>query len=279
MRLRLDPEHGGRIVSLVALGREWLTESWPAAPGATRFVHSGTGGWDEALPTIAPSEGLPDHGDVWNVPWSVSSAGKHEIATTVRSASSGIVLERLVRPTPDGLAVRYRASTTDLRPRSFLWSAHPLFSAADGAHITLPGVTEVLQEYPRVDTHAPVPGATAIGGAGATVAPRAVKAFVASRALRSNPAGVGGPRSVHASIALPDGRSLGMTWDPAEIPWLGVYADSGEFSRDPVLALEPTSTPSDSAAQARELWTVSASLPREWSVHLHCSEGPSVPAR
>lgn len=279
LRLRLDPDHGGRIVSLVALGREWLTESWPAAPGATRFVHPGTGGWDEALPTIAPSADLPDHGDVWNVPWSVSSAGEGGVATTVRSASSGIVLERVIRPTPEGLAVRYRASTTEVRPRAFLWSAHPLFSAADGAHVVLPGVTEVVQEYPRVDAHGPVPGTTAFGSPGDVAVPRAVKAFVPSRALRSGPGGAEDSRAARASIAVADGRALTMTWDPVEIPWLGLYTDTGEFSRGPVLALEPTSTPSDSATSASDLWTVSASSPREWSVHLHCSEKAPGPVK
>jgi galactose mutarotase-like enzyme len=271
LRLRLDPEHGGRIVSLTGLGREWLTGSSPAEPGATRFVHPGTGGWDEALPTIAPSDDLPDHGDVWNVPWSVASVGEDEVTTTVRSVSSGVVLERRIRATSDGLAMRYRASTGAARPRSFLWSAHPLFSAADGAHVVLPGVTEALQEYPRVDPHAPVPGATSSGPADDDVTPRAVKAFVASTALRSSSEKTGGSRRVQASIVLADDRALSMTWDPLEIPWLGIYADTGEFSQGPVLALEPTSTPSDAAAGASELWAVSAASPREWSIHLHCS--------
>jgi hypothetical protein len=137
----------------------------------------------------------------------------------------------------------------------------------------------VLQEYPRIDAHAPVPGAKPIGAPGDVAAPRAVKAFVPSRALRSGPGESDDSRAACASIAVADGRALTMTWDPVEIPWLGLYTDTGEFSRGPVLALEPTSTPSDSAASASDLWTVSAASPREWSIHLHCSEAGAGPTR
>src|SRR5467141_2875699 len=93
IRLALLPQLGGKIISLVRVdsGREYLvslagTQSSfrPPSFGGT-FVDYNNVGFDECIPTIAACDypeskfagfQLPDHGDVWSLPW------QHEIRDT-----------------------------------------------------------------------------------------------------------------------------------------------------------------------------------------------------
>jgi hypothetical protein len=82
------PEIGGKMISLmrVASGREFLLlpplhapHPYPRPLYGDLFEKHGTNGFDECLPTIAPckypgngpaGDPLPDHGELWSVPWS-----------------------------------------------------------------------------------------------------------------------------------------------------------------------------------------------------------------
>ncbi|MEI7911343.1 MAG: hypothetical protein WCK77_17050 [Verrucomicrobiota bacterium] len=80
VELAVVAELGAKVISLVnrTSGREWLWHP-PGALALFRnrpgddFATSTITGWDECLPTIAPCEhhgrALPDHGEVWSVPW------------------------------------------------------------------------------------------------------------------------------------------------------------------------------------------------------------------
>src|SRR5260370_21274909 len=82
VEIAVVPELGAKIISLKNLetGREWM---WHP-PGGLKlfrnrpdddFSKSPLVGVDECLPTIAPcswrGRDLPDHGELWNTPWSV----------------------------------------------------------------------------------------------------------------------------------------------------------------------------------------------------------------
>ena len=85
IRTVVVPTMGAKIVSLLdkRTGTEWLAGPGerpfrPSAYGAT-FDQQDMSGWDEMFPTITacpyPAPGaytgapLPDHGEVWAVPW------------------------------------------------------------------------------------------------------------------------------------------------------------------------------------------------------------------
>jgi galactose mutarotase-like enzyme len=259
LRLLVDAEHGGRIVSLRHDDHEWLAPSSPAPTGATGFVHAGTGGWDEALPTVAPSGGLPDHGDLWNTAWEVVEATASMLTLAAASASADVRLERTIAATDDGLELRYRASTTANTDRRFLWSAHPLVAAEPGTTFDLPGVTVLMEEHPVRGRVRAAPAPSWAAGSER----RGVKAFVPSSALSRT----AGPDSVvAASIVRAGGHRLTLAWDPDEIPWLGLYWDTGEFSSRTVIALEPTSAGTDAADRDDDGWAVRAGHPVAWSV-------------
>lgn len=241
----VDPEHGARIVSLTAHDREWLSPSRPDGSGP--FVHAGTGGWDEAIPTVEACEldgtALPDHGDVWNSVWEAVDTG-NSVTTTTDLRSVPVRLRREISATPTGLRLSYTATTTSIDPVAFLWSAHPLFRAEPGSVMRM---TEQLltEEYPSRGRRVRIPA-----GIDAIAADAALKAFASGLA--------------EASVVHPDGAAVTLSWDPGLLPYLGLYWDRGEFSTGPVMAIEPTMAPTDSAARAESLWTVTATAPKSW---------------
>src|SRR5260370_612855 len=78
----IQPEHGGRIISLRLAGDELLDQGIGVDdPSAVGFVAAGARGWDEMVPCVDASrypgpgsfEGveLPDHGEAWRWAWTV----------------------------------------------------------------------------------------------------------------------------------------------------------------------------------------------------------------
>ena len=252
----VDVVHGGRIVSLASGGREWLSPSSPLPKGAPRtFVHSGTGGWDEAIPTVeacvlADGTVLADHGEVWDREWQVTSASEHHLGTAVSLQSLPLVFERLITATTSGLRFDWRVTTASTAPVSFLWSAHPLFAADLATRVTSDAPGEATGEYPQRGAAAPSRLALGDLDEGA-----ALKAFVSG--------------ATRASVVHADGSAITLAWSAADLPHLGLYLDRGEFTTRGVVAIEPTMAATDSAARAPELWSVSAGLDRVW--HLDVS--------
>jgi hypothetical protein len=235
--LLLDPADGGRITSLTAHGREWLAPSSPRVPTES-FMDAGTGGWDECAPTLRASilpDGtvLRDHGDAWRSPWAEG--------IRVSLPSVGVTLERTLAATASGVRLSYTASTASSVPVPLLWSAHPLFLAPPGTRIVATGT--LTAEYPVVEQIA--------WPASIDDVPGAVKAFTDVQ---------------EASIRHADGVELSMRWS---LPHAGFYWDSGEFTTTPVVAIEPTTGRSDSAALVLDqLPVVRADEPLEWWVEV-----------
>ena len=90
LRLVIHPSFGGKISSLFYKPREVeLLSSEPCpseleSPYDRAFESGWLGGWDECLPSIAPRRHpdaawrdvtIPDHGEVWSLPWTTEDAG------------------------------------------------------------------------------------------------------------------------------------------------------------------------------------------------------------
>ena len=230
--VQVDVADGARITSLTSGDREWLAPSGPRSAGV--FVQPGSGGWDEVVPTVAAcalddGTALADHGDAWQTPWILDSADESQLQTSVRLTSLPISLTRRIEATATGLRLSWSASTDAAVPVPLAWCAHPLFAADAGTRlVTATPVSELVEEYPRRGTPRGWPGAV-----GAT----AIKAFT-----DATQAGVD---VVHAN-----GDTLTLGWDPALLPYLGLYWDGGEFTDTPVVAIEPSTAFGDSSARA-----------------------------
>ncbi len=255
------PGRGGKIVSLVDdQGTEWLLGPpdplpAPARPGA-RFIEAELCGWDECAPTIdvcrlADGTALPEHGDLWTAAWSVRSAASMEIGGTALPYT----LRREVRAIDAGLELRYRVTAN--RPIPFLWAAHPQFLAPPGTMIELPaGVDRVLDVYREPGAEHPWDE----GLASIDTVPEAT-----GRKVYLPPTASVGT----AALRRPDGRALRLTWDPATVPYLGLWYDRSGFARADVIAIEPTTGYYDSLARAVDADRVSLVTPDhplEWSL-------------
>lgn len=212
------------------------------------------GGWDEMLPTVAMTQlpdgtRLPDHGEAWRVPWAVLHADGRTVSARVRLRSLPLQLTRAVRVLPDALRLDYQCRTFGHRKVPVLWAAHPLFAAPPHTQVLLQR-RDGAGEYPVRGRSVTIPqGIDDLGGG------QALKAFV--------------PGTAWAAVRRPSGAQLELTWDPALLPWLGVYLDRDVFTREPVIALEPTTGPGDDAAQVLDrLPTASARAPLTWWLEL-----------
>ncbi|TFB99523.1 hypothetical protein E3O42_13270 [Cryobacterium adonitolivorans] len=230
--VQFDVADGARITSLTAGGREWLAPSGPRSPGV--FVQPGSGGWDEVVPTVAActladGTALADHGDGWQAAWTLDSADAQHVQTSVGLPSLQISLTRRIEATDTGIRLTYTASTDAAGPVPLAWCAHPLFVAdADTRLVAAAPEPRLIEEYPHRGRPRDWPGA--VGDA-------AIKAFT------------DGARS-SAAVVHANGDTLTLEWDPALLPYLGLYWDGGEFTETPVVAIEPSTAFGDSAARA-----------------------------
>ncbi len=228
------PRRGAKIASLrhASSGREWLEqpagELGPPPGYGSAFTDAGMFGWDEMLPTITGSaypdgeyQGapLPDHGEVWRLPWKTRVAGEAFVWST-----SGRVLPyevtRTMRTVGARLQLEYELAATGTTPLWLLWAAHPQF-AVGGRHtrIVLPAeVRHVLDVWWSMRT---AHGSDSIGTQ--TWFPTSASGLttVPMRAIRSSPwslprvtttiwrwpSGISAcPRSIQ------EGRCAGLSW-------------------------------------------------------------------
>ncbi len=168
------PEHGARIVSLVYLPtrREllWSPDDLTALPApayAMPYPDQPAVGIDECIPTIWADTfaglSLPDHGEVWSVPWGVN-ATNDTIETSVGLRQTPFLFQRRLSLTgPATVRLDYTLTNHGNRPHPALWALHPLMRWRPGMRITLPpSVTTV--EVGSVDGTSPLtpytPGAS-----------------------------------------------------------------------------------------------------------------------
>jgi len=118
--VRIDAADGGRWTSLWLAGREWLWDG-PGLVDGPRTGHvafTDAGGVDECFPTV---RGTPDHGGLWNQPWTDTVAYDNTVLT--RSFTSG----------EDCVTVDYHLTAPPAY--RFIWAAHALLDCAVGATI------------------------------------------------------------------------------------------------------------------------------------------------
>ncbi len=274
VRVEIVPALGAKIVSLYdkAHGREWLAPPVrpvkQAAYGA-EFVAQDMSGWDEMMPTINACDcqgaQLPDHGEVWAIPWTVEDRPE-QLSAWVQGTAWPYRFERSISLAgADCLALRYTLTNTGAQPFPYLWAAHPQFTAGPDTRIVLPPeVTEVINviaddpDWGKLEGRVPWPRAQAASGAWHSldrvrpVETRACRKFYV-------------PPEQHAGWAALIDEELGcrlrLDWQPEQAPYLGLWIDEGTYNSLPVAALEPCNAYYDSLDWAVEKGTAPALAP------------------
>jgi galactose mutarotase-like enzyme len=243
------------------------------------FLKSTMAGMDECLPTLAACEWkgrqLPDHGEVWALPWKVDDASFAEckIATSVSTPLSPFEFERVISVTGNVATFSYRLVNRGAQAEEFVWTVHPLLTLEEGDRMELPGE---VSEF-RIDGGSGAPELTK--GAvwkypepfpdfhldrlqlGANV-DGCVKGF--THPLRTGLAAVVNDRT---------GDRLEFQWDTSENNTLGIWLTRGGLNSWHHIALEPTNGAPDSLAQACHQWKrhglLTPGKSKQWSFQLN----------
>ncbi|RME44119.1 MAG: DUF5107 domain-containing protein [Chloroflexi bacterium] len=297
IRIIVVPHIGAKLVSLFdkRSGREWLVDSGdrplkPIPYGAS-FVEQDMSGWDEMFPTIVPCSypapgtrsgvHLPDHGEVWALPWTIEAATSRALQLSV----DGVALPyRLTRTLSfiahDGLEMHYKVVNLGEEPMPYIWAAHPQFVCSEGAEIRFPpAIREVCNTIP------------AEWGWGEPESrfdwPEAINPR--GRRVRLDQVGPPSLQQGRKFFTLPDARPgwaglirqphadwLRLEWDPERVPYLSVWVDEGALSHESVVALEPTTGFYDSLEVAWNKGLVTILEPGEtqtWTLRVRLGTG------
>ena len=312
--LELLPEAGGKILSLVdrRTRREWLWRNPVLAPSRPRYgadygAELDSGGWDEILLSVSPTQhrmpdgslrGIPDHGDLVGQAWDVErlgpdDAGNPACTLVARGRAFDYLLRRTVQldACEPRVCLSYELTNLDDTPLPWFWCAHPLLAIEPGARIRVMGspVYQVDAEPAGVRDAGPkqarwpwwqrsdarqldlsAPFADEDRGF-------ASKIFVPS------------PADGCVEVLAANGReALRFQYDAAALPWLGLWINNRGWhgaGADPYLNLgvEPASAAHDDLARVapRELSLLAPGECRRWGldVELRVSAfGPQVGA-
>ena len=271
LRTVVVPELGAKLVSLFdkRCQMEWLADPGDRpvrkAPYGAIFTDQDMSGWDEMFPTIVaceyPTPGkyhgthLPDHGEVWALPWKLETTPVDVLELSVEGIALPYRLARMLKYTAvDSLQMQYVLENLGDEPLSYIWAAHPQFVCTEAAEIHFPSqvhkvcnVLDASQGWGEPETCFDWPQATRPDG----------RLF---RLDRVGPASLRQARKFYVTPDTPVGWAgvishpgeawLRMEWDPQQTPYLGLWVDEGAINSIAVAALEPATGFYDSLAIA-----------------------------
>lgn len=274
-------------------GREWLAPGRMPDTEALRtwseedatFGGEQAFGWDECLPTIARSPDpmdphappLRDHGNYWGRE-AATSLDEGTIVTDWPPDRWGLRFLRRLRIDSSAVIADYALHNPTRTALPFLWSAHPLLQLEPGTQLHIPRADRVQVEsshgvafrgrraaWPR-----------ALDGHGQPVDLDLVPARSAGIAVKVFARGLEG----RAGALTPDGSWIGLAWDTAFAPSLGLWLDHGAWPADEPLqqvALEPSTASHDALAAAiadRQVATVAPGRTVRWWMRIEVGTQP-----
>lgn len=258
LRLRLEPDFGGRVTELTDLrtGRNWLVGGPSVGSSAqdAAFGVEQAQGWDECFPSAAPCQleawpiALRDHGEFWARP--VEVVASRESATVAGQVGS-VRFQRVLELDGDRLILTYRVSNDGALAMPYLWGQHLLIAPQDGDRLELPGLDALdaafLSHGGRLLPTGPVAfpdpkrdALPSLGGVHPLAASFAAKFFAPVRG------------EAEARVVGRTG-TFTLCWSAEEVGYLGLWLDYGGWPADaPVrqISLAPTTAPMESLADA-----------------------------
>ncbi len=297
LQTTIVPELGAKLVSLFDRRNqlEWLVgpgqRPFRKVPYGVPFQDQDMSGWDEMFPTIVPcnypgpgdrhNTPLPDHGEVWTLPWTLDTAGDGRLTLSVNGLALPYRLTRTLEySAADTLQLHYELVNLGSHHMPYIWAAHPQFACGSGAEVIFPArVTAVCNTIPESwgwgapETRFDWPLATAIDGTktrldriGPPTRHQARKFFVLPE-VRVDCAGL---------IRYPSKDWLHLQWDSQRVPYLGLWVDEGALNPESVAALEPTTGFYDSLAVAygrQQLTVIEPGDTHDWTLTVRVGTG------
>ncbi|MCA9862474.1 MAG: DUF5107 domain-containing protein [Thermomicrobiales bacterium] len=245
LRLTFLPDLGGRLWSLINLGRdEEILWHHPAmlphavVPGAG-YDDAFAGGWDELFPSdrAVSLEGVdfPDHGEWWSQPWTWQVTEEADALRLTLSGGGFVTRHEAVRTITlprDGSRFSWRTQITNTGDAAlpYIWRHHPALPVRPGTRLHLPAAT--------VEAIAEDPGGIA---AAAFTWPAGALVGGVARDLSTLPAADCGEVWMLYATGLPEGyarltwpgqddgstHGIAFTFDPARVTAVTTFATFG----------------------------------------------------
>lgn len=277
---------GGKIISLLDKAADtellWRNDRVPVrtVPFGAGYDDVFLGGWDELFPNDEPEilagEPMPDHGELWSLPWAVTDlvegADEVSVELTVRGPISATsVTKRLVLGRDPTLRTDYRVTNHGRRELPYLWKSHVAVRVHPDTVVDLAAADVVVHAFgdPRARPEGDRfrwPTALVAGTAHdfrrlPDTSNRGVTEFLIGTTLTDGRCGVSHPAA---------GTGLTLRWDPAELPSCWTFASYGGGWRGlEVLVLEPCTGHPLSVREgvaAGTHQTLAAGATRAWSL-------------
>jgi hypothetical protein len=275
IRVEVAPALGGKFLSLRSnrTSTEWLLSplrAYTEARSTGGFEGWDGGGFDECLPTVAPTRTAPDHGELWRHAWQEETAADSLLLRTT-ALGGALAFERRAYLDGASLVLDYAVVNRRDRPQSLLYCAHPLLRVEQGDRILLPPeVRDVVVE----------------GSAGDRLGDRGDRIAWPKPKTGEDLSVVGPPDGSQAdklfagpvtdrwcALVRPSlDEGIELTFSSDVLPYLGVWICRAAWpeagaNRQYTVAFEPTNAPHDSLADAERdgtAWKLGLGDRRAW---------------
>lgn len=153
LRVVVLPERGANVISVYdkRSKREWMWQNpwdpYKRVRYGSSYMDADVSGFDDCFPTIgrqaypeAPWKGamIPDHGEVWSLPWSWRIRGG-TVRLWVRGRRLPYHFEKEISlQGNDHVRIRYRVTNLSRYPMDAIWAGHALVAVRPGMEIFLP---------------------------------------------------------------------------------------------------------------------------------------------
>ncbi|WP_394151289.1 hypothetical protein [Vibrio maritimus] len=228
------------------------------------FAEFDTSGFDECFPTIqecdivlteqSSSLLMPDHGEVWAMPWKLERLAENRLAFSVFSERFGYILTKQVTLTADGLDSHYVVSlANDRAALPFIWTPHALFAVYDNHRFITPermneiinvcegggelGKFGAIYQYPKTTT--PEKRAIDLSLMEPVEANNCEKYYFTDLLEKGDQFGF---ENCHCRVMMMVSEDV--------VPYLGIWKNQSGFKGHYNFALEPCSGAYDSTASA-----------------------------
>jgi len=276
--VRVIPQLGCKIVEIYDLENDhewlWSDKSRPikAANYGDQYDLYDISGFDECFPNIGISQDpkkigvtLPDHGEIWSLPWDVTDE-ENGVSATVLGKLFDYRFSRKLSLKSNKLAIEYSVSNIGNSELTYMWSAHPLFAIDENMKIEITGNPKMSKEFGFGGRIGPDgdnwygghlsehvwPSVLGVDGRLSDMSEVSLDKVLTDKVVLDAP--VDGLVSLKK---LSSGRSLTMKFSPLELPFLGICYNFGAWplTGEPAtwVALEPTTGKTDRLDECAEL--------------------------
>ena len=260
------PQLGGKITSLInrKTRREFISRtniSYRLRTYGDHFEDYERDGADECFPTVGPGpfpvfpwEGIrvPDHGEVWTLPWEYQIKGErlHMWARGVRlpyTFERRISFETLARQEKPYIRLSYRVKNESPYDMPFVYAFHPLFRAETRTRILIPQGTDMVTYSSTEDRLGPPmtkhrwPHVTDLTLD--KVYDRS--AIRSSRNKEAEKLFTTRLEQGRCALLYPNGEFIGFLFPAKKLPYLGLWVNEGGWYNLHHVALEPSTSQVD----------------------------------